>query len=245
MSDIYETPRLLDEYLLFHYGSDEEILPWANGPREALGFPMRTVTELLPADFPAGGRALDVGCAVGRSTFELTRVCREVVGVDYSRSFIAAARRLREQGEMPYQAVTEGRLTRTLTARPPADARPERARFETGDAMDLPADLGEFDIVHAANLICRLPEPRRFLDRLPSLVKPGGVLLLATPCTWLEEFTPPNLWPDQPGGTFAWLEKILTPRFRLEKKTDLPFLIREHARKFQWSVALGTVWRRK
>ena len=24
-----------------------------------------------------------------------------------------------------------------------------------------------------------------------------------------------------------------------------PFLIREHARKFQWSVALATVWRRK
>jgi hypothetical protein len=26
---------------------------------------------------------------------------------------------------------------------------------------------------------------------------------------------------------------------------DLPFLIREHARKFQWSVALATVWRRR
>jgi hypothetical protein len=24
----------------------------------------------------------------------------------------------------------------------------------------------------------------------------------------------------------------------------MPFLIREHARKFQWSVALGTRWRR-
>jgi hypothetical protein len=26
---------------------------------------------------------------------------------------------------------------------------------------------------------------------------------------------------------------------------DLPFLIREHARKFQWSVAEATIWRRK
>ena len=26
---------------------------------------------------------------------------------------------------------------------------------------------------------------------------------------------------------------------------DLPFLIREHARKYQWSVAQATIWRRK
>ena len=52
---------------------------------------------------------------------------------------------------------------------------------------DLPNDLGSFDIVHAANLICRLPNPMLFLDRLPELVKEGGgSLLLATPFTWLE-----------------------------------------------------------
>jgi hypothetical protein len=26
---------------------------------------------------------------------------------------------------------------------------------------------------------------------------------------------------------------------------DLPFLIREHQRKFQWSVAEATIWRRR
>ena len=29
--------------------------------------------------------------------------------------------------------------------------------------------------VLAANLLCRLPDPQRFLARLPSLIKPGGV----------------------------------------------------------------------
>ena len=36
-------------------------------------------------------RALDVGCAVGRTTFELTRWFDKVVGFDYSARFIQVA----------------------------------------------------------------------------------------------------------------------------------------------------------
>ena len=55
--------------------------------------------------------------------------------------------------------------------------------------MNLRNDLGSFDLVHAANLLCRLTDPEKLLARLPQLVRSGGQLLLATPCTWLEEFT--------------------------------------------------------
>jgi len=41
--NIYETTRLRDEYLLFHYGSPDQIYSWPGGPREALGFPGRIV----------------------------------------------------------------------------------------------------------------------------------------------------------------------------------------------------------
>ena len=109
--------------------------------------------------------------------------------------------------------------------------------------MDLPDTLGKFDLVHAANLICRLSEPLRFLSRLPSLLNSGGHLLLTTPCTWLADFTPPDRWPA--GSTLDWLKETLAPGFTLVQQKDLPFLIREHARKFQWSVALGTVWQRR
>jgi SAM-dependent methyltransferase len=124
----------------------------------------------------------------------------------------------------------------------PDDIPGENLSFLQGDAMNLPADLGSFDRVHAANLLCRLPEPKRLLDRLPSLVKPGGELVLATPCTWLEEFTPPENWP--PNGTFEFLKATLTPGFTLIHQAEEPFLIRETARKFQWTSSLVTVWRR-
>ena len=32
---VYETDRILREYLLFHYGGDKEVLPYSFGPREA------------------------------------------------------------------------------------------------------------------------------------------------------------------------------------------------------------------
>ncbi len=241
--NVYETPRLLDEYLLFHYGRAEEMLPdslRATAPVEALHFAARTVVENLPAHPVA--RALDLGCATGRSSFELSRIAEEVVGLDFSQAFIAAAERLREKGELHYRRHDEGAHFTTLTARLPAGTRPERVRFEIGDAQDLRADLGAFEIVHAANLLCRLREPARLLARLPALVREGGRLVLTTPCTWLGEFTPPEHWPE--GPTLDWLRHHLEGAFVLEAVRDQPFLLREHARKYQWSVAQASVWRR-
>ena len=43
--NIYESERLVSEYLLFHYGKPEQILGWEFGPREALEFPARIVRE--------------------------------------------------------------------------------------------------------------------------------------------------------------------------------------------------------
>jgi putative 4-mercaptohistidine N1-methyltranferase len=241
MGNPYETTKLLEEYLLFHYGSAEEILGGRmNHPllTEALGFPVRTVQHF--GDAPAA-RGLDLGCAVGRSTFEMAGSCAEVIGIDFSSAFISAANMLRLGGEISYSRLEEAVLTTPLLARVPEVPR-DRVSFETGDAMNLRDDLGSFDRVHAANLLCRLPEPSRLLERFPQLVNQGGLLVLATPCTWLEEFTPRGNWP--PGSTFDWLKSFLCLHFDLVHQTEEPFLIRETARKFQLTFSLLTVWRR-
>lgn len=237
----YESLKLVEEYLLFHYGSPDEILPYPDGPVGALGFAVRSVTEMLDVQKPRR-RALDLGCAVGRSSFELSKFCDAVVGIDFSQAFIEVAERLRGGENVAYRRLEEGGLTTPLEALAPPAAPREVVSFEVGDAMRLRHDLGSFDLVHAANLICRLSAPQKLLGRLPDLVSPGGELVLTTPCTWLGEFTPPENWPD--GRTIDWLERELEEKFELVKLADLPFLIREHARKFQWSVAQGSLWRR-
>jgi putative 4-mercaptohistidine N1-methyltranferase len=243
MSAIYESDKLLAEYLLFHFGTAEEILPpdrnWPEGMREALDFAKRT-----PAHFSTNPvkRGLDLGCAVGRSTFEMSRTCDEVIGIDFSHAFIRAAEALRMGETLAYHRREEAALVTPLEARMSGKLEASRLVFQQGDAMALPLDLGQFDRVHAANLLCRLPEPERLLARLPDLVTPGGELVLATPCTWLEEFTPPENWPV--AGTFEWLKANLSAAFSLVRQADEPFLIRETARKFQWTTSLVTVWRR-
>jgi len=240
MPNVYETDQLLSEYLLMHYGTDAQLMPWSFGPSDAIGFPARTVSY-----FPEEkcDRALDLGAAVGRSSFELSKNADEVVGMDFSQSFIDAAEKIRTEGKHDYQILETGDRTSAATAIIPEGANPSAVRFFQGDAMNLPEDLGSFDRVHAANLICRLPEPLKLLNRLPNLVRSGGMLVLATPCTWLDEFTPPKNQPQT--DTFSWLENQLGQHFELSSKHDEPFLIRETARKFQWTVSLVSVWTRK
>jgi putative 4-mercaptohistidine N1-methyltranferase len=247
----YESDRLLAEYLLFHYGTPEEILPYSFGPREALGYPVRCVTECRGDAH--GGRALDLGCAVGRSTFELARHFDEVIGIDLSRKFIAAAQTLQREGRLAYERLDEGELRTPLFARVPPEIPRGHINFEVGDATNLRLceDLGEFDLVLMANLIDRLSIPRNALALLMELVKPGGRLIISSPYTWLEEFTPRSEWlggyeaPMGPLRTGEILQRYLGLNFDFLEARDLPFLIREHARKFQWSVAQASIWRRK
>ncbi|MES2569857.1 MAG: putative 4-mercaptohistidine N1-methyltransferase, partial [Verrucomicrobiota bacterium] len=187
----------------------------------------------------------------GRSSFELARHCASVVGIDYSHRFIDAARRLRDHGQLGYSRLDEGALFTALTARVPEEIERGRVEFEPGDAMDLRSDLGEFDLVLMANLIDRLTEPQRCLERLASLIRPGGRLVITSPYTWLEAFTPRENWLggwESEGGaitTLQGLKSALEPNFEFHGSKELPFLIREHARKFQWSVAQATFWSRR
>lgn len=47
----------------------------------------------------------------------------------------------------------------------------------------------------------------------------------------------------RPVSSFAVLRKVMEGNgFQLKAQEDMPFVIREHARKFQWGCAHGSVW---
>ena len=252
MDSYYDSDHALSEYLLFHYGEPDEVLPYSFGPSDALNFPVRCVDTCLNRDWlPATAVALDLGCAVGRSSFELARNCRKVIGIDASQRFIFAANQLKAKGRLPYRRKDEGDFFTELVARVPRGIERERVFFRQGDALNLPEELGSFDVVLVANLIDRLANPAKFLQALPGLLHPGGQLILTSPYTWLEDYTPRGNWL---GGTMrsgtrqttlGALFDALSKHFILLRQMDLPFLIREHARKYQWSVAQATTWQRK
>ncbi len=238
-SNPYETDRYLQEYLLFHYGRPADLCPYQFVPRTLLHFHERIRREcLLPVSRTGLKVGLDLGCAVGRLTFELARVMDRVIGIDNSRTFIQAARRMARQHTVTARLKVSGaEFLRQQVTLSKALQR-GRVEFREGDASDLSCFApGTFQIVTAINLLCRLPEPRRFLEQLHRVVIPGGQLVLGTPLSWQGDYTPRHRWLSEQD-----IEAVLRPHFTLARTRDIPFLIREHRRKYQLGISTVRVF---
>jgi len=174
-----------------------------------------------------------------------------VHGVDFSHAFIGMCIHLKHSKMIEYQVTDEATLRSKLIARVDPAIDTSKAHFAQGDACNIPEEIGQFGLVLAANLICRLPTPQSFLTRCRSLIVKGGLLVITTPYTWLESYTPKELWlggqVDATGRRVTGFEALkaeLQPDFELLASQQFPFFIRETARKNQWTVAHCTVWRR-
>jgi 5-histidylcysteine sulfoxide synthase/putative 4-mercaptohistidine N1-methyltranferase len=255
-SNVYETSQMVNDYMLLHYGQVDDAMPYTFGPRDAIDFPNRCAKVLDEYATKLGtgkGRAIDIGCAVGRAVFEMARTFEEVVGIDLSQSFIEAAQTLKRDGSLAYFRKDEGNLGQRLTATIDSAIDRNRTTFRQADACGLPADLHGFDAVLLANLLDRLPSPKACLARMGGpigLVRPGGLLVVMSPYTWMEQFTPIDAWLggyERDGVSVSSKEGLgaaLGEAFELVSEEDMPLVIREHARKYQYIVTHVSVWRR-
>jgi SAM-dependent methyltransferase len=230
----YETERYLHEYLLFHYGKPKDLGPHLDQFQDILlRFHDRIDGECMLLPCKKRARALDLGCGVGRLAFQMSRGVGEVIAIDNSKRFIAAAQTIAKQGSIEVEMHESGAEFTKRTLKLPKCARPAKVHFQVGDAQRLESLAKHpFDVVAAINLICRLPSPRAFLRQLPDLVLPGGQLIIASPYSWLTEYTPHREW-----LTSTDVQKALAPHFLLERRRDLPLVIREHSRKYQLVVS--------
>jgi putative 4-mercaptohistidine N1-methyltranferase len=202
----------------------------------------------------ATGKALDLGSACGRSSFELAKAFDQVEGVDFSANFIRLGVEMAEQGAIRYALAEEGDLvsyhTRTLEELGLADCA-DKVAFHQGDACNLKPLYTGYDLVLAANLIDRLYRPRRFLDSIHERINEGGILVIASPYTWLEEHTPKEEWiggfkkDGESHTTLDGLKEHLGSHFRLvSEPRKVPFVIRETQHKFQHTLSEVTIWER-
>ena len=245
-SSNYETDKLLSEYAEFHYGDTH--FGVENFPKALADLAIRVM-----GNRPAR-TALDLGCAAGRSSFELARHFDHVTGIDFSTRFIGLGVQMAQEGRLRYTFAQEGELVsyheRSLAELGLEDTR-NKVAFYQGDACNLKPNFTGYDLILAANLIDRLYNPAQFLDHVHERLNPGGLLLIATPCTWLEEHTPRAQWVGgfkKDGENFTTLDGLraaLGASFKLvEGPLDVPFVLRETKRKFQYTLSEVTVWER-
>ena len=244
--NVYEEPGMVSQYIESHYGATHFNVP---------NFPVACARICMDAMRDRNmERALDLGCATGRSSFELATAFTHVDAIDFSARLIEVPVNLQKTGLQRYIVQDEGELVTykaiQLTDFENYDRVKDRVVFMQGDACNLAEKFTDYDLVFAGNLIDRLYDPQLFLAMIKTRIRPGGLLILTSPYTWLADFTDRANWlggfKAKTGENYTTLDGLtdhLQPEFKLlEPPRDVEFVIRETRRKFQHSVAQLSIW---
>ncbi|MBD3584425.1 5-histidylcysteine sulfoxide synthase [Salinimonas sp. HHU 13199] len=235
----YESDTQVSQYSEFHYGDS-----YFGVPNFAKASAERCLSYM---DGKPAGKALDLGCAVGRSAFELARRFEHVDAIDFSARFIKTAFTMQERGEIRYHLIDEGELT-TFKSRKLADMGlapyAKNVHFAQGDACNLKPQYTGYDLIFMGNLLDRVYSPRKLLKDIQERLNAGGILVIASPFTWLTEYTEREEWlggyKESTGESLSStdaLDRVLDKCKRIDGPQDVEFVIRETKRKFQHSVS--------
>jgi len=245
--NIYETDELVSQYCDFQYG--EEYFGVENFAKACAQKAIEYTKDIKQSS------ALDLGCATGRASFELTKSFDKVTGIDFSARFIQVGVELQKNAKVAYTQKGEGDLKERFEVNlNDFDFKDDvnKVEFWQGDACNLKAHFKNYNLIMATNLIDRLYEPKLFLDKVHERINKDGYLILTSPYTWLEEYTKKEFWlggyEDENGNTVSTLDglkNVLEENFELIATEDLPFVIRETPRKYQHTISQLSVWKKR
>lgn len=244
--NVYETDELISLYCDFHYGSENFGVK---------NFCLNSVELLKPylKDIKTS-KALDLGCSVGRASFELAKIYDEVLGIDFSANFINVGVKLKLYDSLIYKVKKEGEIfdEKSVSLKDfDLEKIKDKVTFMQGDACNLKDIYTGYDLVFCSNLIDRLYYPQKFLEDVPSRVNKDGLLVILSPYTWLEEYTPKSNWlggfikDNKEVTTLDSLKENLLGQFELLDIIDVPFVIKETNRKYQHSISQMSIWKKR
>ena len=244
--NVYETDELIAQYCDFHYGSENfGVKNFCLNSVELLNPYLKNINKK---------KALDLGCSVGRSTFELAKIFDDVIGIDFSTNFINVGVKLKIYDSLIYKVKKEGEIfeEKAVSLKELGlEKIKEKVTFMQGDACNLKDIYTCFDLIFCSNLIDRLYYPQKFLDDIPSRINKDGLLVLLSPYTWLEDYTPKENWlggyikDNKEVKTLDTLKENLLVDFELLETIDVPFVIKETSRKYQHTISQMSIWKKK
>jgi len=191
--------------------------------------------------------ALDVGCAVGRFTFELAGKSEFCVGLDRSAAFISAARKIASEGSLRFSLKIEGHLTENKVITIPNGWESANVEFIIGDALALPFPCECFSLLSSLNLLDKVPKPLLHLQEINRVARHSEAgLLFSDPFSWSLESAPEEAWLggkevepysglglnnvrsllEGKGGT-------ILPPWTIEQTGRIPWKIRNHRNHFE------------
>jgi uncharacterized protein YbaR (Trm112 family) len=232
----YETAPVVSSYLWSHYG-------------DILGDPEASSAYVEWAGLVSGGPgvALDIGSAVGRFTFEMSRTHDFTVGIDNSVAFIRAARELMVRGRKPVALRQEGLLTREETVVLPEAWQTDKVEFIVGDALALPFRSKSFSVLASLNIADKVPFPLKHLREVDRVAREKGIqFVLSDPFSWSTDAAREEDWlGGKDSGPYAGRgidniiallkgkDRRLLPAWHIVRQGHVWWKIRTHANHFE------------
>lgn len=157
----YEDPALLEQYIRSQYGSFVLENPYTKSE----GFYQSLIAEAA-SYLHANTLACDIGCSVGRLSFEWAKIAKQTTGIDSSGQFIAFCESMRQQ---------------------------EAVRFICADALTYAFVAESFDFISCINVIDRVGNPQLLVDIMGNVLVQGGTVMLVDPYDWALSPTPKKM----------------------------------------------------
>jgi len=232
----YETGPLLSSYLWSHYSdilnedeSHDAYVHWTG------------LMDKIP------GLCLDIGCAVGRFAFEMSRKSEFVIGIDNSISFVRAARDLMINRHRNILFIEEGNITREKTLVLPEEWDLANMEFIVADALALPFCSGAFSALSSLNIIDKVPVPMKHLTEMNRTAKVKGVqFLFSDPFSWSKDAAAEEEWLggkiegaysgrgiDNVAAILEGAKGLISPAWTMESQGHVWWKIRAHRNYFE------------
>lgn len=202
------------------------------------------VTRFLDgARLKADGPLLDVGCSVGRASFELgsTFPNELVLGVDLNFTMLRFARALKTQSRLSYPRKRVGVVYDEHQISFPAAQETANVDFWACDACALPFENNLFGQILSLNVLDCVPSPTMHLTEILRLLSPGAQAHLATPFDWSAPVTPMNAWLGGHSQHNEWRgesSEILFETLKVLRDSEAHSLAIQEQRDIAWEVRI-------
>ncbi len=140
------------------------------------------------------GVTLDVGCGVGRSTFEIAEETQTtVLGIDLHVPMMRMASHVLRHGQVRYSLRRHGVVYDRIDF-PVSFPNANHVDFWICDATILPLQDRSVSSINALNILDCISSPAEFLWELNRLARTGGRVLISSPYDWSAAATPIEHW---------------------------------------------------
>lgn len=219
-NNFYESDESISSYCDLYYGKDNLYTNYVDLLRPYL-------KDLK------NSKALDLGCCVGRTSFELAKIYDEVLGIDFSANYINIGVKLKLYDFVNYKIKKQDKTfeERAISLKDfDLEKVKDKVSFMQGDACNLKEIYKDFDLIFYSSLIDKLYYPKKFLEDVSRRINKNGFFVFLSSHNWFKEYIN---------------EDNLFLEFELLDKIEVSSFVKMKNKNYENKTLLISIWKKK